>query len=521
MSAAKDLFQFEGPIIQDPSLSIFPDETKDKEDLNVEVGSNVFTFDNFKPYNYQAAILRSILERGYIKRGFIILPRRAGKTEIFVLYLLLKSFEKAKTTTMPYLRYGILYPDLGAGKAAVNEKLNQRTLGLPERKFSENLGRVTYMLNGDNRKGIHVTIEIMGLQNMQHRRGRGYDGLIGDEVKDLPEGYESVVNPMISDRSKGDTFLILTGTPEEGGNFWEKYDDYKRIELEGNRQYYTYWSNYDNLKHISEENADMQKLELGSEEWDIEYGCKRGVVTGARIFGQECFTVLEQNRVRDIPVSNGMKWMVADIGSSKRDFFAIWIVQGNQHTGRWESIDYTQIPSATETKVFDWVQERRHKVGQMILPFDGDRGLKPPKKLFQELFPHTDVYVLPKTTIEHRIRAGRLLFPHMDFDRNNCVVGWNCLKNYSRVKDKKKKIYLLDPKHDKYSHGADAYTYFALAAQMGKLKMSFDSYSHNYGLYGKKSHNKVVSDPMNDYINQELMGNNQSFHQNLGRINNA
>ena len=459
-----------------------PQRPEDQQKQSAKsVSGNIFDFGGLELFPYQAALLSEMFKRKFIKRGFIIWPRRAGKTELMTIYLLYQSFIKALTTKTASLRYALVYPDLNSGKRAAGEKLEQRSVGLPNRKYSENRGVLTYTLTGEYRQDIQVTIEILGLQNKQHRRGAGYDGIVGDERATLPEGFKPIINPMISDKIKGDTFLIFVGTPDEGGTFWNDYDDYKKNEDRGDRSYFTWWSNYDKLKHITKENAQQQLLDYGEEFFNIEYGCKRGQITGARIFSAECSNVIKEDRVRMIPWDiTQKKWMTCDIGSSKRDLFAIWITQANHLTGKWEHIDYTQIASASEEKVFKWVQSRGHDIGQVILPWDGGIGVRSVKKLLEEKFPNSKVTVLPKVKIEERIRMARRVFPVCNFHSQFTLMGWNCLKKYSRKRDKERNIYVFDPKHDKFSHGADAFTYFCLADQTGHLDRHLNQISQPY-----------------------------------------
>ena len=508
----------------DPALKIFPQETqKNKREKNhlkiLRDKDNIFTFDNFVPFGYQAAILREMISRDYIKRGFIILPRRAGKTEIMVIYMILQSFKHALKETGPTLSYGLVYPDLQSGKLAAGDKLKQRTTGLPGVKYSENRGQVKYYLNGKKRSKIEVTIRIIGLQDMGKRRGAGYKGIICDERATLPIGFKPIINPMIANpdfpgRENKDAFLLYIGTPDEIGDFWNEYDDFKSRENSGDLRYYTYWSDYYNLKHISEEDAQQQLLDYGEEHFNIEYGCKRGQVTGARIFAEQCFNVQDQKRVLDIPYNAAQKkWLAVDVGSSKRDFFASWVIQANFLANQWQFVDYKQIASATPDKVHEWVQSRKHRIGQIIAPFDADRGEPSAREELENLFPQAAVTIAPKVEKQSRITSAKRLFNYSTFDSQNTVVGWNCLKNYSRMKDKTRQIYLLDPKHDKYSHGAEAFCYFAVAMDNGlvDVDMNRSNYADFMGGGRRKAFKAKDTLLLNEFIDKE---NNQHHNYN-------
>ena len=55
----------------DPALKVFPQETQknEREKNHLKIlrdKDNIFTFDNFVPFGYQAAILREMISRDYI-----------------------------------------------------------------------------------------------------------------------------------------------------------------------------------------------------------------------------------------------------------------------------------------------------------------------------------------------------------------------------------------------------------------------------------------------------------------------
>ena len=507
-------FLYTQPFIRDPSLSVVPklddvpqDLLSEQLDLKGYPNIKVFDFDEFVPRAYQASLFRELLSRPNLTNVFWVLPRRAGKTEIMVIYLIIRALQKAPISRAPYLKYGILYPDLASGKEAAWEKMEQRTRGLPNLKHKENDGRVIFTLNHANGKEVKVTIQIVGLQDMDKRRGRGYDGLVADECATLPHGWRKIILPMLSDEIKKPTFLVNIGTPQETGDFWEVYDQYKMKEESGDLSYHTMWLNTERLQHVDKKQWEDLKLGLSTEELAIEYGCKRGINISGRIFGEECIQVRRRGGIKEIPQDPVQrKWMVCDIGSSKRDFFAIWVFQLNYNTGMWEAIDYTQIPSADDNKIFKWVQDQGHKIGQIILPFDGERGIPCMRAVLSVKFPQAQVRCLPKVSIVDRIRYARTVFPRVCFSTFETSVGWNCLLKYSRVMKKQTGIMELTPRHDAFSHGADAFTYFATGLISGILDINLNNEHYKMRQFEDLTNRqRQAYDPMDSFMN-ELRG---------------
>ena len=75
--------------------------------------------------------------------------------------------------------------------------------------------------------------------------------------------------------------------------------------------------------------------------------------------------------------------------------------------------------------------------------------------------------VLPtlKLRIEDGIEAVRGIFPRIYIDQTKCKHLVKCLENYRKEFDMRLEVYKERPRHDKYSHGADAMRYLAIAVK--------------------------------------------------------
>ena len=468
--------------------------------------TQIFDFGGFKPFWYQALILKELFKRPKLLRCFLCLPRRAGKTFLMVILAIWKLLEKvSKGTDQHTLQIGLVYPEMAAGKLVAWDEIKNRTEGLPNRKINSQMGYVEWKLPSKNSEGkeheVTCRIRIVGLKNQEAKRGGGYDGLILDEKGSLPSSANKVIMPMISDKVKQPTFLYNIGTPNEEGDFWETYDKYKEIEEKQPEKYFTFKTNYDKLKHISVEAYEDQKLEMSPEAMDIEYGCKRGVVTGARYYSEEFKKAEKDGRIKKlVEIESQMKVMACDVGSTAKDLFAIWICQFNYGTGLLELIDYEEIISANEDKIFNYAQSSGYNIGQIILPWDAATGLKPVQQTMREMFPAADVQVMArdgKNAKINRIRKSRLLFNKVCFDEKACAVGINHLRRFSKKWNAEKMIYTIDPKHDAHSHGADAFGHLAHADSQKILVFDNDR-----DIYGGGNEILVAKtyDPIDTYL---------------------
>lgn len=71
-----------------------------------------------------------------------------------------------------------------------------------------------------------------------------------------------------------------------------------------------------------------------------------------------------------------------------------------------------------------------------------------------------------KLRLEDGIEAVRGLFPRIWFDAVKTKHLIKCLENYRKEFDQRLEVYKERPRHDKYSHGADAMRYLAIAVKI-------------------------------------------------------
>jgi hypothetical protein len=92
-----------------------------------------------------------------------------------------------------------------------------------------------------------------------------------------------------------------------------------------------------------------------------------------------------------------------------------------------------------------------------------------------------------KMLLEDGIEAVRSLFPRFWIDEEKCSRLVRCIENYRKEFDVNHGIYKSKPKHDEYSHGADALRYAAIAIKMhidsGKTSINDEEAERLYNKY--------------------------------------
>lgn len=198
---------------------------------------------------------------------------------------------------------------------------------------------------------------------------------------------------------------------------------------------------------------------------NIWEGVPRRVSEGA-IYRYEIERLYEENRVRLVPYDPLLKvHLVYDLGWN--DAMSIGFFQRSGAEVR--CIDYIEDSHRT----LDWyvaqIEKRSFRWGTHFIPHDGRaRNIQTGKSTEEALKAmNLRVEVLPMLDIEEGIKAARLMFPRVYFDKDKTNRLLECLKRYQRSINEKTREPGA-PLHDEFSHGADMFRYAAMAVeQMG------------------------------------------------------
>lgn len=203
------------------------------------------------------------------------------------------------------------------------------------------------------------------------------------------------------------------------------------------------------------------KATLPADDYEnIWEGRCRAAVSGA-IYAAEVAGA--QERITSIPYDPAFKvHVIFDLGWN--DSTSIIMVQ--RHMSEVRVIDYIE----DRQKTLDWynteLRTRRYNWGSLWLPHDGDhkdyKSGKSGKEIMSAL--GWDVQIVDKIDVEGGIRAARMMFPRVWFDKAKTARLLECLRRYRRSIPKTTGE-PSRPVHDEYSHGADAFRYMAVCEQ--------------------------------------------------------
>lgn len=195
-------------------------------------------------------------------------------------------------------------------------------------------------------------------------------------------------------------------------------------------------------------------------EWIWEGKCKPAV-SGA-IYYDEVALAESEKRVCNVPHDPMLKvHVVFDLGWN--DAMAISLVQ--KHASELRVIEYIEDSHKTLATYSNLLKERKYNWGTLFLPHDGRHKDYKTGKSAEDIMRAFgwSVKITPNMSIEDGIRATRLAFSRMYFDKEKCAKLMQCAKRYRRSINQQTQE-PGEPFHDAFSHGADNLRYLAINA---------------------------------------------------------
>lgn len=214
--------------------------------------------------------------------------------------------------------------------------------------------------------------------------------------------------------------------------------------------------------------AERQKAERTLPKEDYEHiweGKVRRVAAGA-IYRHEIDALYAEGRLAPVPYDPSLPvHTVWDLGWN--DAMTIILVQRGPMDVR--VIGYLEDSNRT----LDWyvaqLEKNPYRWGTDFIPHDGHTRNFQTGKSTEEMLRAMGrkPRVLAQTSVEEGIKAVRLVFPRCYFDKHKTARLVECLKRYRRRLHERTNE-PMEPLHDEYSHGADAFRYLGQAVELMK-----------------------------------------------------
>jgi hypothetical protein len=396
----------------------------------------------YKPREQQLAIHELMDSKRF---GVVVAHRRMGKTVSAINHLIKDALLNQKEAP----RYAYIAPTYGQAKRVAWDYLV---------KYAEPLGGTS------NISELRVDfwgrrIQLFGSDNPETLRGQYFDGVILDEIGDQnPKIWTDIVRPALADR-KG--WCLFIGTPKGHNHFKELRD---RAEKEDGWGLLEFKASETGV--VDDTELKAAKNEMGEDKYRQEFECSFDAAVEGSYFGQILNELEEKKHMQEIPREELSRTFTAwDLGMG--DSTSIWVAQLVGTEVRL--IDYYENHGVGLDHYVKWIKDNDYLKAEHILPHDVRVRELGTGKSRMEMLEESglEVKIAPRMGLDDGIQAVRRLLPRCWFNVPQVQIGLNCLRNYRRDYDEKRKIFYERPLHDWSSHGSDSFRYLALGLDEG------------------------------------------------------
>jgi hypothetical protein len=396
----------------------------------------------YKPREHQLKVHELLEGKRF---AVVVAHRRFGKTVAALNHLIREAVLNEKETP----RYAYIAPTYGQAKRVAWDYLVKYTTPLGG---TNNISELRVDFWGRR-------IQLYGSDNPDSLRGQYFDGVIIDEVGDQnPKIWTDIVRPALTDR-KG--WCLFIGTPKGHNHFKELRD---RAEKEDGWGLLEFKASETGV--VDDTELKAAKNEMGEDKYRQEFECSFDAAVEGSYFGQILNELEEKKHMQEIPREELSRTFTAwDLGMG--DSTSIWVAQLVGTEVRL--IDYYENHGVGLDHYVKWIKDNDYLKAEHILPHDVRVRELGTGKSRMEMLEESglEVKIAPRMGLDDGIQAVRRLLPRCWFNVPKVQIGLNCLRNYRRDYDEKRKIFYERPLHDWSSHGSDSFRYLALGLDEG------------------------------------------------------
>jgi hypothetical protein len=396
----------------------------------------------YKPREHQLKVHELLEGKRF---AVVVAHRRFGKTVAALNHLIREAVLNEKETP----RYAYIAPTYGQAKRVAWDYLVKYTTPLGG---TNNISELRVDFWGRR-------IQLYGSDNPDSLRGQYFDGVIIDEVGDQnPKIWTDIVRPALTDR-KG--WCLFIGTPKGHNHFKELRDRAEKEEGWGLLEFKASETGV-----VDEVELKAAKNEMGEDKYRQEFECSFDAAVEGSYFGQILNELETKKHMQEIPREELSRTFTAwDLGMG--DSTSIWVAQLVGTEVRL--IDYYENHGVGLDHYVKWIKDNDYLKAEHILPHDVRVRELGTGKSRMEMLEESglEVKIAPRMGLDDGIQAVRRLLPRCWFNVPKVQTGLNCLRNYRRDYDEKRKIFFERPLHDWSSHGSDSFRYLALGLDEG------------------------------------------------------
>ena len=406
---------------------------------------------NYRARPYQVPFWEAM--RSGCKRAVLVWHRRAGKDKTSWNYLIMQACKKVGI-------YYYLFPHFSQGRKILWDGVDKEGFRFLDHVPSDIVEGKPNSTEMKMRLKNGSLIQVIGTNNIDSIVGTNPISCVFSEYSLQDPTAWSFIRPIL--RENGG-WAVFDYTPRGANHGKELFDMAAR-----NDDWYCQLLTVSDTGVLTPEDIEKERAEGMSEDMiQQEYYCSFTLGVEGAYYAKYLQDAKDEDRIGHVPWNKGSRVYTAwDLGYGDSTSIIFYQIVGNEI----HIIDYYEAHGEGLPHYAGVLKEKPYIYADHYAPHDIDShafssGLSA-KEVGASLGLKFIVLPTLKLGLEDGIEALRGIFPRIYIDQGKCGHLIKCLENYRKEFDQRLEVYKERPRHDKWSHGADAARYLAIATRI-------------------------------------------------------
>lgn len=407
---------------------------------------------DFKARSYQIPFWEAA--KTGIKRFILIWPRRNGKDKTAFNFMVMKAVQKVGI-------YYYLFPSYNQGRKILWDGIDGNGL-----KFMAHIPKE--LITNLNSTEMKVTlrngsiIQIVGVDNVDSIVGTNPIGCVFSEYSLQDPSAWNFIRPILAENGGWALFIYTPRGSNHGKDLYDIAKDQPDV-------WFVDKLTADDTGYPSKASIDQERRDGMSEDMiQQEFYTSFTLGIEGSYYSKYIQEAYDEDRIARVPWNkNNRVYTAWDLGYG--DSTAITFYQFGAGS-EVHIIDYYESHGEGLAHYAGVLRDKKYIYADHYAPHDIDNhsfatGCSA-KAVGLELGIRFVTLPTLKLRLEDGIEAVRGIFPRCYFDKEKCKPLIKALENYRKEFNETHGVYKNRPLHDKWSHGADSFRYFALAVKL-------------------------------------------------------
>ncbi len=405
---------------------------------------------NYKCRPYQLAFWEAM--KSGKKRAVLVWHRRAGKEKTCWNFLIARAVQKVGI-------YYYFFPHFSQGRKILWDGVDKdgfKLLGhVPEELIEGHPNSSEMKMRLKNGS----LIQVIGTNNIDSIVGTNPIGCVFTEyaLQD-PEAWQ-LIRPILVENGG---WAIFNFTPRGANHGKDLYDMAK-----ANPEWFCQLLTVKDTGVVSEEDIQKERDSGMSEDFiQQEFYCSFTLGVEGSYYAKYMQEARDEDRIGNVPWNKQQRVHTAwDLGYGDSCAICFYQLCGNEI----HIIDYVEEHGEGLPYYAGVLKKKDYIYGDHYAPHDIESHAFSSGLSAREVGSSLGIRFITLPTLKLRLEDGiealRGIFPRVWIDSKKCSQLIKCLENYRKEFDLKMETYKERPRHDKYSHGADAMRYLAISVR--------------------------------------------------------